>query len=98
MCNAAVFSFINPDGRQIPSRGGDIAPHYCGDVVLLCGWTLSTAGRPGRTALGAVKRVAWRGKAGGVPLGFVVILGFGVDHRVLELRDLPDATTLDHRK
>jgi hypothetical protein len=42
--------------------------------------------------------MAGRGKTGDVPLGFIVILRFRVYHRVLEVRNLPDAIALDHRK
>ena len=42
--------------------------------------------------------MARRWKTGGIPLGFIVILRFRIDHRALEVRNLPDAIWLDHRK
>jgi hypothetical protein len=42
--------------------------------------------------------IARRWKTGGVELGDIVILRLRVDHRVLEVRNLPIAVALDHRK
>jgi hypothetical protein len=51
---------------------------------------------------GATRRmvlsIVGRWKTGGVPLGDIVIFRFRVDHRVLEMRNLPDAIALDHRE
>jgi hypothetical protein len=39
-----------------------------------------------------------RWETGGVKLGFIVVFRFRIDHRVLEVHDLPDAIPFDHRE